>query len=33
MVKLLDFIERHQLENQTPYQVYQSFKQTDEQSE
>jgi hypothetical protein len=33
MIKLLEYIERHQLENETPYEAYRCFKQNDEKSE
>ncbi|UJR37543.1 hypothetical protein I4U23_030245 [Adineta vaga] len=33
MIKLLEFIERHHLQNETPYEAYRWFKQTDEKSE
>ncbi|CAF4140691.1 unnamed protein product, partial [Adineta steineri] len=33
MVKLLEFIESHNLENETPYEAYRCFKQNDEKSE
>lgn len=33
MLKLLEYIERHHLENETPYEAYKCFKRDDDKSE
>lgn len=33
MIKILEFVERHKLEKQTPYQTYRWLRETDEKSE